>query len=143
MRIVIDNNIILDALLERQQFNKIAEQILIICADTHKGCLSANSLTDIFFVLRKCIKASEAKNAIKKLTELFEIISVNDEDCINALSLPIDDFEDALVIICAKKAGADYIITRDNLLLKTESPIPIISPNRFLEILTINNNSRL
>ena len=133
MKIVIDNNIALDALLGRQPFNEAAEQILTACVDTHKGCLSVNSLTDIFYVLRKLLEASMAKAAVKKLIDLLEIISVNDEDCLNALSLPIDDFEDALVVICGKKAGADYIVTRDEIFLQTESPIPIISPEKLLE----------
>ena len=135
MKIVIDNNIMLDALLARQPFNESAEQILTACADSHKGCLSANSLTDIFYVLQKSIGAAAAKATIKKLMDLFEIVSVNEEDCLNALSLPIDDFEDALVIVCAKKAEAAYIVTRDELLLKTTSPVPIVSPSELLEIL--------
>ena len=133
MRIVVDNNIVLDALLGRQRFNEKAEQILMACADTHNGCLSVNSLTDIFYVLQKSTGASAAKAAIKKLIELFEIISVDDEDCLNALSLPIDDFEDALVIICAKKAAADYIVTRDDFFLRLDSPVPLISPDKLLE----------
>ena len=72
------------------------------------------------------------KAAIIKLIELFEIIPVDDEDCINALSLPIDDFEDALILICAKKAGADYIVTRDKMLLQTKATISIITPDDFL-----------
>lgn len=135
MKIIIDNNIMLDALLERQPFNESAEQILTACADTHKGCLSANSLTDIFYVLRKSISVDATKATIKKLMELFEIISVNEEDCPNALSLPIDDFEDALVITCAVKTGTVYIVTRDKLLLKTNSPVTIVSPEKLLEIL--------
>jgi predicted nucleic acid-binding protein len=135
MKIIFDNNIILDALLERKPFNESAEQILMACADTHKGCLSANSLTDIFYVLQKVAGAAEAKKAVKKLMDLLEIISVNEEDCQNALSLPINDFEDALVIICAKKAGADYIVTRDDLLLATDSPVTIVSPSKLLDII--------
>ena len=135
MKIVIDNNIVLDALLGRRPFNEAAEQILLACADTHKGCLSVNSLTDIFYVLRKSIGTSMAKAAVKKLMGLFEIISVNDEDCLNALSLPIDDFEDALVVVCAKKTEVDYIVTRDEKLLQVESPVLLISPEKLLEIL--------
>jgi len=133
MKIVIDNNIALDALLGRQPFNEGAEKLLLTCADTHKGCLSVNSLTDIFYVLRKSLDVSSAKAAIKKLMELLEIISINDEDCLNALSLPIDDFEDAIIIICGKKVGADCIVTRDEKLLKVKSTIPIMPIGKLLE----------
>ena len=49
------------------------------------------------------------------------------------MSFPIEDFEDALVVICGMKAGIDYIVTRDEEFLKAESPIPLISPDRMLE----------
>ena len=135
MKIFIDNNIMLDAFLARQPFNEAAEQILTACAETHKVCLSANSLTDIFYFLRKLTSAATAKAAIRKSMELFEIIPVNEEDCQSALSLPIDDFEDALVVICAKKANADYIVTRDKEFLQIHSPIPTISPDDLLNLL--------
>ena len=141
MKIVIDNNIALDALLGRKPFNETAERILTACADTHMGCLSVNSLTDIFYVLRKSMDVPYAKAAVKKLMDLLEIISVSDEDCLNALSLPIDDFEDALVVVCGKNAKADCIVTRDETFLKISSPIPVMSPDRLLELLE-NSKSR-
>jgi predicted nucleic acid-binding protein len=61
-----------------------------------------------------------------------DIISVTHGDCINALSLQIDDFEDALVAVCAQKAGADYIITRDDKFLCGGSAVKAITPGEFL-----------
>jgi len=138
MKIIIDNNIVLDALLGRHPYNEAAERILLACAEAHEGYLSANSLTDIFYVLRKLTNAQSAKAAIKKLMELLHIISVNAEDCINALELPIDDFEDALVMICAKNVAAEYIVTRDADFLSadsTASDIQVISPVKLIQIL--------
>ncbi|MCL1873869.1 MAG: PIN domain-containing protein [Clostridiales bacterium] len=132
MKIVIDNNIALDAFLGRQPFNEAAEQILAACADPHQGCLSVNSLTDIFYVLRKSVGIAAAKTTVKKLMELFEIISVNSEDCLNALSLPIDDFADAIIVICGKKSEADCIVTRDEKFLQAKSPVPVITPGELL-----------
>ena len=37
-----------------------------------------------------------------------------------------------LVATCAKKAGADYIVTRDDKLLHNDLPVPVISPNDLL-----------
>jgi len=139
MKIVIDNNIVLDALLGRQPYNKSAEKLLTACVDTHKGCLSVNSLTDIFYVLRKSADAPSAKAAVKKLMDLLEIISVNDEDCLNALSLPIDDFEDALIVVCGWNAGADCIVTRDEEFLKINSIVQVISPDKLLEKLEVHS----
>jgi len=136
MKIVIDNNVIIDALLKRSPFNEAAEQVLLYCANKHEGCLTANSLTDIFYVLRKTTDAVTAKASVKKLLGLLITLSIDDEDCLNAISLPIDDFEDALIVECARKAKADFIVTRDKLLLRTAAPIKIISPDALVEILT-------
>ena len=135
MRIFIDTNIVLDVLLKRSPFNEAAERILIICADAHIGFLSVNSLTDIFYVARKSLDALSTKAVVRRLIELLEIIPINKEDCINALSLPIDDFEDGLIFICAEKAGADFIVTRDEELLKIESDISVIAPDKLLGII--------
>lgn len=135
MKIVIDNNIALDALLGRPPFNESAERILIACADSHIGCLSANSLTDIYYVLRKSMDASSSKAAVLKIMGLLKIISISEEDCFNAILLPIDDFEDALVVVCGKKTGADCIVTRDEEFLKIKSGVPVISPGKLLKML--------
>ena len=139
MRIVIDNSIILDALLGRQPYNKAAEQILLHCANAHEGCLNANSLTAIFYILRKAMDAKAAKESVKTLVDLFAILSVSEDECVNALTLPIDDFEDALVAACAMKAEADYIVTRDKQLLLMPSPVTIVSPEKILDILESNH----
>ena len=44
------------------------------------------------------------------------------------MSIPIEDFEDALVSSCAKKAEADDIISRDDKLLREKSPVKVIEP---------------
>jgi predicted nucleic acid-binding protein len=134
MKIFIDNNIVIDALLTRQPFDKAAELLLKQCVDLHDGYLSTNSLTNIFYVLKKSIGAVKAKSVVKELIELYKIISVTDEDCINALFLSMNDFEDALIATCAQKIKADYIVTRDELFIKAKAPVKIISPADFLSI---------
>jgi predicted nucleic acid-binding protein len=132
MIILLDNNVVLDALLEWNPFYYNASQILTACVSEYKGCLTANSLTDIFYVLTKSLDAATAKQAVRKLIELFEIISIDEVDCINALELPMNDFEDALIAVCAEKAGADYIVSRDGDFAKAASPVQVISPSDFL-----------
>ena len=74
MTVVFDNNVVLDALLGRKPFCDGAERLLTACADEHTGCLTANSLTDIFYILSKAVGASKAKQAVRKLTELLETV---------------------------------------------------------------------
>lgn len=43
----------------------------------------------------------------------YGVVLITQNDCIKALALP-NDFEDALVEVCAKEIGADYIVSRDS-----------------------------
>ena len=66
----------------------------------------------------------------------YTVVSVTHEDCINALKLSaIDDFEDALVAVCAKKADADYIVTRDDKFLRAVLPVKRIKPKDLVDML--------
>jgi predicted nucleic acid-binding protein len=54
------------------------------------------------------------------------------------MSLSIDDFEDALVAACARKAGVDSIVTRDDQFLDDKSPVPLITPGELLKRLSFH-----
>jgi predicted nucleic acid-binding protein len=136
MIVLLDTNIIMDALQERQPFDASAKEILRNARNGKiKCCFTANAATDIFYLYKKARGLQSARSALEYLLKNYGVVSVTQEDCLNALSLPIDDFEDALVSICAKKAGADYIVTRDDKFMRNNLPVPIISPNELLNIL--------
>jgi predicted nucleic acid-binding protein len=48
-------------------------------------------------------------------------------DCLKAFDVDIADYEDALFVVCAEKAKADYIVTRDETRCRC-SRIPVLSP---------------
>jgi predicted nucleic acid-binding protein len=132
MTIVFDTNVILDALLERKPFHAEAEQLLTACVGKHVGCFTANGMADIFYVLAKSIGAVQAKQAVRKLMELLVVIAVNAEDCVNALDLPMNDFEDALVSVCAMRYGAECVVSRDNAFINANGPIHVMPPAELL-----------
>ena len=133
MIIVLDTNIILDALQERTPFDIDAKEILkrAQSGEEFTCFFTANAATDIFYLYSKARDVNSAKAALTFLLNNFGVTSVTQEDCKEALSLPIDDFEDALLLVCAKKAGADYIVTRDEKLLEADSNVKLISPKEF------------
>ena len=56
MKIVFDTNVIIDAVAARQPFCNEAEKILLMVSEGDiDGYLTANSITDIFFVARKSL----------------------------------------------------------------------------------------
>lgn len=134
MKVVIDNNVIIDALNPNPKFEANAQQILRFASTKAiDGFVSANSLTDIFYVLRKGYGADKAKVMLQKLLLILDIIGIDPADCTDALSLPMNDFEDAIVAVCARKIGADYIVSRDERFIKAETAVKAITPSQLIE----------
>jgi len=132
---LIDTNIVLDALQERKPFDVSAKEILLSSQNGDFNCLfTANSVADIFYLYSKARNAKSAKVVMKFLLKSFGVISVTHEDCVNALSVPIDDFEDALVYVCAQKGNVNYIVTRDEEMLNSKLSPQAVSPTKFLEL---------
>ena len=139
MKVVIDNNVIIDALKPNPQFEAGAQQILRLASvKAIDGFVSANSLTDIFYVLRKEHGADKAKIMLQKLLLILDIIGIDPIDCIDALSLPMNDFEDAMVAVCAKKIKADFIVTRDERFIKEKTSVKTVTPEQLIEKIEAN-----
>jgi len=134
MKILLDTNIILDIFLTREPNIKTSEKIFeLILQDKINGYLTANSVTDIYYITAKRLGNEAARKALRNLFDLVEIINVDGNDCFIALDLPVTDYEDALVVACAKKTKIDYIITNDNnFLCAGYDSTNIISPFDFL-----------
>jgi len=134
MMVLLDTNIILDALQERQPFDVAAKELLLRSQKGEiKCCFTANTVTDIFYIYSKARDVNSARNALSFLLANYTVISVTHQDCNYALSLSINDFEDALVVACAEQAGVDYIVTRDEVFLRSDSSISVVSPSKLLE----------
>jgi predicted nucleic acid-binding protein len=135
MTVVIDNNVVIDALRPNPDFEKDAKNVFrLIRDDKITPFLCANSLTDIFYILQKVQGAEKAKTTISNLITAFNVIPLTEDDCVEALALPITDFEDAIIAVCAQKVNADYIISRDEKLIKTKGITKTIKPRALLDI---------
>ena len=129
MKIVVDTNILLDAIAERKPFDEDAKKIMqLIVEEKVEGFITANSITDIYYIARKALSDAKAREAIHHILNLFSIIDVSGKDCEAALSFPLNDYEDALIVICGKKVKADYILTRDENFLKSSDALNVILP---------------
>ena len=115
MKVFIDTNIILDAVIARKPFNAMAEQIFLLTAKGQlDASITANSITDIYYFVAKATQDKEkAKEILRVLFSTFHITAISFEYLNDALELEMSDFEDALLATCAKHSKADYIITRN------------------------------
>ncbi|MBO4998310.1 MAG: PIN domain-containing protein [Lachnospira sp.] len=134
MRVLIDTNVIVDALTSREPWNKSAEQIFLMAA--HKSAdmyISASMATDIYYLVRKyCHDTELAMQTMEKLYNLFGILDVTKKDCIQALTSSVHDYEDAVVCEVAKRSGMHYIVTR-NTKDYVNSYVKAILPDEFIE----------
>lgn len=136
MRVLLDTNIIMDALQERQPFDIAAKKILMLGSTGKIDChFTANAATDIFFLYSKARSMKEANIALEFLLKTYKVVPITQEDCLKALALPNEDFEDSLVEVCAKKVNADYIISRDEMFAKIATVVKIIKPDDLISIL--------
>lgn len=136
MKVLLDTNIIMDALQERPPFDAAAKEILLCGQSGKVKCVfTANAMSDIFYLYSKVRSRKEAKVALGFLLNTYVVVPVTQEDCSKALILPNDDFEDALVEVCAKSVGADYIVSRDSEFKDVATEVRVITPDELLEML--------
>jgi len=136
MKILLDTNVILDFFLARPSGEDAARQLFEwIYQEKIDAFITASSITDIYYIVAKRLGGVVARRSIKQLLQLLRVIAVDGHDCVNALTVPISDFEDALITVCARKESMDYIITNDTDFLQTNEQIAaVVSPKQFFTL---------
>jgi predicted nucleic acid-binding protein len=134
MKVLVDTNVIIDVLERREDFFQDSYDLLqLTVLGAIQALMPTSAVTDVYYIIRRGIHDTErAKEAIIGLTALVGLCDTIVSDINTALTLPIDDFEDAVLSAIAKREKADYIITRNEADFKN-SPVPAISPAMFLE----------
>ncbi len=114
MRILVDINVILDVLQDRQPHVKASEALwAAIETGGVEGLLSAHALTTIHYLVARGQGNAGAKRTITSLLRVFGVAGVDGTALRYALESPSADFEDAVTAAAARIAGCDLIVTRD------------------------------
>lgn len=133
MKILIDTNIVLDLLLEREPF---VENAILIFEQIEQGKLeayiAATTITNIFYIIRKTESREVAIAAINRLLIGVQFCAVDRQTVETALSLGLKDFEDSIQLACATLSQVDGIVTRDRKDF-IGSNLPIYSPIELLD----------
>lgn len=142
MKIAFDTNVLLDAIAERGAYRDAQALVMAVANEKVEGVISANSITDIYYILRKRIGDEKARKAIWNLMAIFEIASVDAEICATALGTPMKDFEDAVLAVCAKASGAALVVTGDKGFLEDRNaPIAVRTVRAGLETIGMNGDA--
>ena len=132
MRVLIDSNVALDHMLQREPFCKSSDKIIDFTSETNEVLISASAVTDVFYIARKHFRDKhKAMTALKKLLQTVKVATVDDADIRRAIALDWADFEDAVQFVASEGAAADCVVTRDKRGYAS-STMTVLTPAEFL-----------
>jgi predicted nucleic acid-binding protein len=134
VRVLVDTNIVLDFLLQREPFFQDAEMLFqSIDVGEIVGYVTATTLTDIFYISRRHTRSVEqARQAVSEILTAMMICPVDRVVLESAFNSGLADFEDAVQIFSAANQGSEAIVTRDTQGFLS-SPIPVLSIQELLQ----------
>ena len=128
MKLLLDTNIIIEIITKRDGYLE-SLQILRWCeAKIVDGFVTATTITDLMYILRKHIDPEKVRETVQKLLLVIDVAGVLKSDILAAFINGMRDYEDAVQASCAGRIKADYIVTR-NAKDFIGSPIPAILPS--------------
>lgn len=138
-KVAFDTNIVLDAICNRKDAAVAQNLMMEVAEDRAVGVITANAVTDIYYIARKYLGSEPAREAVKNLMTLFDIATVDGDICGEAVYSLMDDFEDAVFAYACEREEVDYIATRDQGLIESRyCPVEAYSPEDVLKL--IQNN---
>jgi hypothetical protein len=101
-------------------------------ADKIDGYISALSIPNIVYIMRKELDGERIKEILASITSIFKVVDLKEADLIKAADMDFSDYEDALQSACASRIKANFIITR-NIKDFKNSPVPAIKPSELFD----------
>ncbi len=128
MKVLLDCDVLLDVVLNRAPYRDASARLLD-WAERHPGrCVVAwHTLSNLFYLAEGNVRAF-----VGELLAFADVPRTGTDDVRYALSLPMQDLEDAMQSAAAVAARADFIATRNVRHFK-QSPVPALTPERILE----------
>ena len=132
---MIDTNIFLDVLAQREPFYETSRAVLDLCESKKvQGFLSASAVTDLFYLVHRQFHSAElAYQALGSVLDIVKVLTVTNDDVLNAYIERASDFEDCLLATCAKSNKCDAIVTRNKKDFLAFG-ITLLSPAELLEL---------
>jgi predicted nucleic acid-binding protein len=135
-RILVDVNVLLDAILERAPHADAAARVwAAVEAGRATGLVPGHGVTTLFYLLSRSRGPASARRAVAHLLTVFGVAPVNQATLQRALTLGWSDFEDAVCAAAAEAAGCDLIVTRDPTGFPA-SPVHVVDPATALALVS-------
>ena len=135
MKLLIDANILLDVLQNREPFVGASSAVWKLCeTEKEKGYVSALTIANLVYVMRKELDPEKTEKVLNTLSLIFSFAELTPTDLNRAASLRWDDFEDAVQSITAERIGADRIVTR-NVRDFARSKVVALTPSEIIALI--------
>jgi predicted nucleic acid-binding protein len=136
MKLLIDINVVLDVVEEREPFKGESGELLSRLEqgrdrDGPQGFIAGHTITTIYYLAARSQGSSVAAGAVSDLLSIAHVVPLDLVDFTRALALHaagVKDFEDAVQVAAALKVGADALVTRDKRHYKGVVGLAIVSP---------------
>ena len=127
-RLLLDVDVVLDLLLDRQPFAEPAGQLWAHAERRRvEVFVPAYGVTTIFYVTARERDARFARRVVQEVLAVAAVAAVDDAVLRRALASPCPDFEDAVCLAAAEAAGCAMLVTRDPAGYRGAS-LPILDP---------------
>jgi predicted nucleic acid-binding protein len=134
-RILLDVNVLLDAVLDRVPHAEAATKLWAAVERRRvTGLVPAHGVTTLHYLFSRARGADAARRAVAHLLTIFTVASVNAAILQRALTLGWADFEDAVCAAAAEAAGCELIVTRDPAGFPA-SPVQTVDPATALALI--------
>lgn len=131
-RLLLDVNVLLDVLLDRDPWAESASALwAAVEAGKARAFIPAHGVTTIHSLMRKGRGSAFADRGVSDLLSVFAVARVDESVLKAALALRLSDFEDAVCAAAGAAARCDILVTRDAAGFRG-SPVEVASPGEAL-----------
>lgn len=133
-KVLIDTDVILDFLFNREPFSEDATKILALCESGEiTGYITSIMLSNIYYLLRKTASHEKVIESLKMLMQILDVVTTDKKSVINALDSDFKDFEDALQNFSAQNTDEIKVIITRNIKHYKASQLSVLQPDIYLK----------
>lgn len=130
-KVFIDTNVVIDFLCHRDGALDAAEILQFGEKGIISNSVSLLTMANIAYILRKIFRQKELIEHLTSLSEILNVLPMDEIQFKKALIKNGPDFEDILQEVCAEANNCDVIVT-NNTKHFSFSSIPVLTPTEFL-----------
>jgi predicted nucleic acid-binding protein len=134
MNIFLDTDVIIDYITDRKPFSDKAEKIFALIENKKiKGHTSSLCFSNLYYLLRQQMTRTKALALLRNLAGLLNILKVDEDSIVQALSSEFKDFEDAIQYYTAMDYKRIELIVTRNIKDYKYSSLAVMTPDTLLK----------